>query len=188
MWIKAASKHTVKVRFTFNQTPLSMLVFSHRRTKQRIVMMMLAVWLLALLAGVVNACGLQVKVPAHHHGQVPMHSTSTVIEPHAHLSVLPQSAALAPTDDPSSDADAGADADADAEPVNAQCKSFCDVETSAAAAKQQGHDATDLAQTSVHVPGNVPYLPLLATAKQSFDDRPPPPGVPIVIRFLRLTI
>ena len=184
MWIKAAFKHTVTVRFTFNQTPPSMPVFSHRRTKQRTVMMILAVWLFALVAGVVNACVVQVKVPAHHPGQVPMHSASTVIEPHAHLSVLPHSAALAAADYSSSDADADADSDSG----KAQCKSFCDVEASAAAAKQQGPDATDLAQASMHVLANVPYFLLLATAKQSFDDRPPPPGAPMVIRFLRLTI
>lgn len=165
-----------------------MLVFSHRRTKQRTVMMMLAVWLFALLAGVVNACVLQVKVPAHHQGQVPMFSANTVIEPHAHLSVLPQSTALVPADVTSSDAGADANADAGADSGKAQCKSVCDVEASTAAAKQQGHDATDLAQASMPVLVAVPYLPLLATAKQSFDDRPPPPGVPMVIRFLRLTI
>ncbi len=178
MRIKVEFEHTVTVRSTFNQTPLSMLVFSHRRTKQRTVVMMLVVWVFALVAAVVNACALQVKVPAHHQGRQPMHSASTVIETHAHLSVLPQIGVPAPADDPSSDADSG----------KAQCKSFCDSEASAAAAKQQGHDATDLAQAPMRVLAFTPYLPLLATAKQSFDDRPPPPGAPMVIRFLRLTI
>ena len=177
MRIKVEFEHTVTVRSTFNQTPLSMLVFSHRRTKQRTVVMMLVVWVFALVAAVVNACALQVKVPAHHQSQQPMHSASTVIETHAHLSVLPQIGMPAPADDPSSDADSG----------KAQCKSFCDSEASAAA-KQQGHDATDPAQAPMHVLASTPYLPLIATAKQSFDDRPPPPGAPMVIRFLRLTI
>ena len=178
MRIKVEFEHTVTVRSTFNQTPLSMLVFSHRRTKQRTVVMMLVVWVFALVAAVVNACALQVKVPAHHQGQQPMLSASTVIETHAHLSVLPQIGMPAPADDPSSDADSG----------KAQCKSFCDSEASATAAKQQGHDATDLAQAPMHLLASTPYLPLIATAKQSFDDRPPPPGAPMVIRFLRLTI
>ena len=180
MRIKAEFEHTVTVRSTFNQPPLSMRVFSHRRTKQRTVMVMLVAWVFALVAGVVNACVLQVKVPAHHHGEQPMHSASPVIETHAHLSVLPQIGVPAPADDPSSDADSS----------KAHCKSFCDGEASAAAAKQQGHDATDLAQAPVHVLAAAPYVPyllLLATATQSFDDRPPP-GAPMVIRFLRLTI
>lgn len=162
----------------FTQPPLSMRVFSHRRTEQRTVMVMLVAWVFALAAGVVNACVLQVKVPAHHQGQQPMDSASTVIETHADLSVLPQTGAHAPADDPSSDADSG----------KAHCKSFCDSEASAAAVKQQGHDITDLAQAPMHVLAAAPYFPLLATAKQSFDDRPPPPGAPMVIRFLRLTI
>ncbi len=153
-----------------------MLAFFHRRAKHRTVMLTLAVWVFALAAGVVNACVLQVKVPAHHQGQE--HSASTVIETHAHLSVLPQSAVPVPADGPSTDADSS----------QAQCKSFCDGDAAAAAAKQQGHDITDLAQAPMHVRARTPFLLTLAPAKQFFDDRPPPPGAPMVIRFLRLTI
>ncbi len=162
----------------FSWPPLSVRVFSHRRTKQRTVTVMLMAWLFALVAGVVNACVLQVKVPDHHQGHQPMHSASTVIETHAHPSVLPQIGLPAPADDPSSNADSG----------KAQCKSLCDSEAAAAAAKQQGHDIANLAQTPMHVLAAAPYLALVAIAKQSFDDRPPPAGAPMVIRFLRLTI
>ena len=168
---------TVTVPFTSNHTPLPMLAFFHRRAKHRTVVLTLAVWVFALVAGVGNACVLQVKVPAHDRGEEHMHSASK-IETHAHLSVLPQSGAPAPADAPCSDDESG----------KAQCKSFCDVEASAAAAKQQGSDATDLAQVSMQVLVAAPYLPPLATAKRSFDDRPPPSGAPMVIRFLRLTI
>ena len=161
----------------FSWPPLSVRVFSRRRTKLRTVTVMLMAWLFALVAGVVNACVLQVKVTDHHQGHQPMHSASTVIETHAHPPVLPQIGLPAPADDPSSNADSG----------KAQCKSLCDSEAAAAAAKQQGQAATDLAQGPEHVLAFTPYLPLLATAKQSFDDRPPP-GAPMVIRFLRLTI
>ena len=178
MQIKAAFDQAVIVRPIVNQTPLSMLAFAHRRTKQRTVMTMLVVWVFALVAAVVNACVLQVKVPAHHDGQPLTHAASTVSDTHAHLSVLPQNAALMPADDLLADADSS----------KAQCKSFCDVEASAAAAKQQGHDVTDLALAPMHVLAFTPHLPLLATAKQSFDDRPLPHGAPMVIRFLRLTI
>ena len=163
----------------FNQPPLFMRVFSHRRTKQRTVMVMLVAWVFALAAGVVNACVLQVKLPTHHQGPTQTHApSSTVIKAHGHFAVLPHSEAPAPADEPSGHADSS----------KVHCKSFCDSEASAAAAKQQGHDITDLAQAPMHVLAAAPYFPLLATAVQSFDDRPPPPGAPMVIRFLRLTI
>ena len=54
MQIKAAFHQAVTVRTTFNQTPLSMLAFFHRRAKQRTVMLTLAAWVFALMAGVVK--------------------------------------------------------------------------------------------------------------------------------------
>ena len=179
MQIKAAFRQAVTVRTTFNQAPLSMLAFFHRRAKQRTVMLTLAAWVFALMAGVVNACVLQVKLPADHHAQAQTYaSASEVIDTHAHLAVLPHSAAPSPTDDPSGHADSS----------KAQCKNFCDVEASAAAAKPPGHDATDPSQAPMYLRACTPFALPLATAKQSFDDRPPPCGAPMVIRFLRLTI
>lgn len=156
-----------------------MLVFSHRRTKRRTVMVTLVVWVFALMAAVANACLLQVKEPGDHHWQVQKQaSAGKVIGIHADLAVTPQDGAVGTPAEPSVDADAYTEA----------CKNFCDAETAAAAAKQEVHDAADLGHASLHVGACAPYLAPVAVATLSFDGRPPPHTSPIPIRFLRLTI
>ena len=130
---------------------------------------MLFVWLFAVAASWANACILQPESPSDHHAR------SVLVVPHgsSHEAAADANGAHAP------------------DPVLQACASFCETEqnivTKAKSTKADG--AAELSALVAHVVACWPaFTPDRAEVRWRPLAAPPPPGPPVVIAFLRLTI
>lgn len=131
--------------------------------------MMLFVWLFAVAASWANACILQLEGPGEHH----LRSALTV--PHA----------------PGNDHDAGAGGSNESAPAVQACVSFCDTGQSIVAKAQPAKgDSADYPSAVIVQPGAAwpAFAPGLAQVRWRPLAVAPPPGPPVAIAFLRLTI
>lgn len=131
---------------------------------------MLFVWLFAVVASWANACILQPERSRDHRDR---------------------SAVVAPPAGPSPDVAADARGTHESDPARQACASFCETEQSIVTKTQPGKGdgclessalvPLDVACWSAFTPGHaeVRWRPLAA---------PPPPGPPVAIAFLRLTL
>lgn len=130
---------------------------------------MLLVWLFAVVASWANACILQPESSRDHHAR------SGVVAARA------------------TGHEAAADASGSHEPDPAQqaCASFCDTEQSLVT-KAQTAKGEGASEPSAPVAQVVASWPAVVLARAELRWRPlaapPPPGPPVVIAFLRLTI
>jgi len=153
-------------------------VFSHHRAKRRTVWVTLAAWMLALLAGIANACLLQPQGSHSPASVVSAHDRSVVRSMH-----VAQAFHVEPGDQDGRALHAGDTTDA----AQAACVKFCNDESSTVANGKTAQ--TDL-------PGPVlvasvdwrSAVPAAAVATWRLLERPTSQGPPLVIRFLRLTI
>jgi hypothetical protein len=155
-----------------------MLTFFHQRAKRRIVWATLLGWVLALLAGVANACLLQ-----DHDFRIPASAASAHEGPGGRdmNAALPFHVEHANQDGAALNAGHSRDA------AKAGCLKFCDDESSTVAKVQP---------LQLDLPGPVllaridwqTALPVATVAMRRVAERPASQGPPLVIRFLRLTI
>jgi hypothetical protein len=140
-----------------------------RHQTRHIAAVMLFVWLFAVAASWANACILLPESSSDHHAR------GGFIVPHG-----------------SSDEDtAGASGPHEADPVLQACASFCETEqnivTKAQSAKADG--AAEQAALVARVFACWPaFMPGQAEVRWRALAAPPPPGPPVAIAFLRLTI
>jgi hypothetical protein len=155
-----------------------MLAFFHQRAKRRIVWATLVAWVLALLAGVANACLLQ-----DHDFRIPAPAAS------AHEGVLGRdmNAAIPFHVEHGNQDGAPLNVDDSRDAAKAVCVKFCDDESSTIAKVQT---------LQLDLPGPLllaridwqTELPVATVAMRRVAERPASQGPPLVIRFLRLTI
>lgn len=130
---------------------------------------MLFVWLFAVAASWANACILQPESPGDHHAR------SGFVAPH----------------DSSHQAVGDANAAHEPDPAEQACASFCEIEQKLVT-KAQSTKADGAAEQSALVAQVVACRPAFTPGRTEVRWRPraapPPPGPPVVIAFLRLTI
>ena len=150
----------------------------HRRHLRRTTWVTLLAWVLALLAGLANACQLQPHEPGASASTSRAHAASSEGGLHSAQALHVETGHYQRhAEDDDAPADAG----------KAGCLKFCDDESSAVAKGQS-------AQTDIAGPVMVssvewrPAVPKATVAMRRSAARPPSQGPPLVIRFLRLTI
>jgi hypothetical protein len=131
---------------------------------------MLFAWLFALSASWANACVLQPGFSGDHH------ELGRVVAPHG---------------GPTHEINAGADESHESDPALQACVSFCDTEQNIVT-KAQPTKGDGSAEPSTVVVQVVASWPAFAPGHAEFRWRPlaapSPPGPPVAIAFLRLTI
>lgn len=147
-------------------------LFSDPRKQRRAVLLTLAAWVFALMAGIANACLLQ-DGSSVRAGPQERHGSST----HPDAAVAAQPAALAAHPEPAGDAD----------PDQAACEKFC-VADASAAVKQENCQGIDPGPAAWHACGWMAESLRIVVAMQAVDDRPFPHDTPISIRFGRLRL
>ena len=152
----------------------SMLTLSfHRCHRRRTAWVTLLAWVLALMAGMVNACQLQTRDAARPGpANVDLHDSGVHADPASHAGHVVQDRGYpAP--------DAGA----------AGCLKFCDEGASTLAKGQVGHGRTGPPRSSSRSSrGGVAGWPRRAPRSSGATSRPRAHGPPLVIRFLHLTL
>jgi hypothetical protein len=140
-----------------------------RQPTRRIVAMMLFVWLFAVAASWANACILQPEGSGEH----PVRNGLTVLH------------------DPGHAHDAGAGEPHESDPALQACVNFCDTGQSIVAKAQpaKGDSSADPSALFVQVVATWPaFTPGEAEVRWHPPAAPPPPGPPVAIAFLRLTL
>lgn len=156
-----------------------MFTFFHQRAKRRIVWATLLGWVLALLAGVANACLLQVD----HDFRIPASAASA----HERPAGRDMNAALPFHVEHANQDGAALNAGHPMDAAKAGCLKFCDDESSSVAKVET---------LQLDLPGPVllarfdwqTALPVATVAIRRLAERPASHGPPLVIRLLRLTI
>lgn len=147
------------------------------RRKRHVASAMLFVWLFAIAASWANACILRPSV-----------ATEGSHEHHASRDLM---AAQGGTHGHGSDASDSHEHEHEPDPAQDACASFCDIEQSIVAKAQpaKGDGAAQQAALTAQPAICWPALPLPpAEARWRPLAAPPPPGPPVAIAFLRLTI
>ncbi|MBK6862645.1 MAG: hypothetical protein IPG91_03285 [Ideonella sp.] len=143
----------------------------HRCHRRRTAWVTLLAWVLALMAGMVNACQLQTRDAARPGpANVDLHDSGVHADPASHAGHVVQDRGV-----PASDAG------------KAGCLKFCDEGASTLAKGQVGHDEL-AAPVVVAILERRVALTAPSAAFKRATSRPRAHGPPLVIRFLHLTL
>lgn len=146
---------------------------SNRRTKRMTTAITLFVWLFGVASGIANACSLEEMRGTHAHSLV----TGVEEAPHSHRSAE-RSAQATDIDD-----------DINASPTfKALCLDACDERTNTLPKQDASLDPPLLAPLGVIAIVWIENQPIVATVRLDRDNHADPFGIPIRIRYSRLTL
>lgn len=143
--------------------------FSHTRTRRKIALAMLLVWLFAIASGVANACLLELP-DTHFHGSQAGNSESTHdVKPVGHGAAI-------------------ADHDHDSKSSKAPCLKVCDDGSRVVLKQSFGFDHDDPGPAPLFAVIWVIAVPVTSNLVSRGDLWVPPDGLPFRVRYSRLTL
>ena len=146
---------------------------SNRRTKRMTTAITLFVWLFGVASGIANACSLEEMRGTHAHSLV----TGVEESPHSHR-IVERSAQATDIDD-----------DINASPTfKALCLDACDERTNTLPKQDASLDPPLLAPLGVIAIVWIENQPIVATVRLNRDNHDDPFGIPIRVRYSRLTL
>lgn len=145
--------------------------FLNSRTKRTTTAVVLLAWLFALASGIANACLLEEGRGTHSH------AADIDASPHAHAVAEPSEQAT------------NIDSDTDQSPTaKALCLDACDDRTHSLPKQDPSLDQPDLAPLTVFAIVWIATQPISSAVRLDRDNHADPFGIPIRVRYSRLTL
>ena len=147
--------------------------FLNRRTKHTTTALVLIAWLFALAAGIANACLLEQARGTHSHSHAA--GIEQLPHPHAVTALSAQATEV--------------EGDADQSPAaKALCLDACDERTHYLPKQDSSLDPPDLAPLTVFAVVWIASQPIASAVRVEPDNHADPFGIPIRLRYSRLTL